>query len=289
VVTEKWKCPDLRCTQECGRRSNMARHIDRLHGGLGNPVKEKPSATGSSIRNIHVKSDPPSLSGKLRPKVFQAKEDFDMYYDMFSKMKEMKAFSVQRGSTIFPFPSPLLNSAIDPPVGFHSYTCEKCFTAPIDPVRTSDFLMKGPLAFRSNHMCRQEDLETLRRRRENGGIVDFIRLWNELNLSAIKCMAYIVHQWYGPKNDVSIHVVEFDDSISQHWDFLPTNLGKVANGHWAYRALGADKREGITIIDERELMKFLELEKSTFAIFRVRLGDKEKILYTYLGPELIQV
>jgi hypothetical protein len=266
----------------------MARHIDRLHGGIGNPVKEKHSATGSSIRNIHVKSDPTSLSGKLRPNAFQAEEDFvDACYDKFSKMKEMKAFFGQRGSTIFPFPSPLLNSAIDPPVGFHSYTCEKCLTAPIDPVRSSDFLMKGPLAFRSNHMCRQEDLETQKRRRENGVIVDIIRVWNELNSSAIKCMADIVCQLYGPKNDLSIHVVEVDDSISQDWNFLPRNLGKVSDGHWAYRALGADKRKGITIIDERELMEFLELEKSTFAIFRVRLRDKEKNLYAYLGPELI--
>jgi hypothetical protein len=212
VVKEKWKCPDFRCTQECGRRSNMVRHIDRLHDGLGNPIKEKPSATGSSIRNIHVKSDPPSLSGKLRPNAFQAKEDFvDMYYDKFSKMKEMKDFFGQRGPTIFPFPSPLLISAIDPPVGFHSYTCEKCLTAPTDSVRLSDFSMKGALAFRSNHMCRQEDLETQKRRRENGVIVDIIRVWNELNSSAIKFMANIVHQWYGAKNDLSIHVVEVDD------------------------------------------------------------------------------
>jgi hypothetical protein len=284
---EKWKCPDLRCKQECGRRSNMVRHIDRLHGGLGNPVKEKPSATGSSIRNIHVKSDiPPSLPWKLRPKAFQAKEDFvDIYYK-FSKIEEMNAFFGQRGSTIFPFPSPLLNSAIDPPVGYYSYTCEKCLTAPIDPVRASDFLMKGPLAFGSNHVCRQEDLETQKRRRENGVIVDFIRVWNELNSSAIKFMAKIVNQWYGPDKDLSIHVVEVDESISQHWNFLPTNLGKVADGHWAYRALGADKRKGITVIDERELMEFLKLQKSTFANFRVRLGDKEKNLYAYVGPEL---
>jgi hypothetical protein len=288
VVKEKWKCPDFRCTQECGRRSNMVRHIDRLHGGLGNPVKEKPSATGSSIGNIHVKSDtPPSLSGKLRPNAFQPKEDFvDMYYK-FSKIIEMNASFGQWGSTIFPFPSPLLNSFIDPPVGFYAYTCGKCLTAPIDPVRLSDFLMKGHLAFTSNHMCREEDLETEKRRRENGVNIDFIRVWNELNSSAIKFMANIVHRWYGPENDLSINVVEVDDSNSQHWNFLPTNLGKVADGHWACRALGADKRKGITIIDERELMEFLELEKSTFAIFRVRLRDKEKNLYAYLGPELI--
>jgi hypothetical protein len=287
VVKEKWKCPYFSCTQECGRHSNMVRHIDRLHVGLGNPVKEKPSATGSSIRNIHVKSDPPSSSGKLRSNAFRAEEDFvDMCYDKFTKIKEMNA-SKQRGPTISPFPSPVLNPAIDPPFGFHSYTCEKCLTAPIDPVRLSDFLMKGPLAFRSNHMCRQEDLETQKRRGENGVIIDFIRVWNELNSSAIKFMANIVHQWYGPKNDLSIHVMEVDDSVSQHWNFQPTNLGRVADSHWAYRALGADKREGVTIMNESELMEFLRLEKSTFAIFRVMMRDKEKNLCAYLGPELI--
>jgi hypothetical protein len=265
----------------------MVRHIDRLHGGLGNPVKEKPSATGSSIQNIQVKSDPPSSSGNLRPNAFQAEDLIDTYYDKFIKIKEMKAFFGQRDSTIYPSPSPVLNPAIDLPVGFHSYTCKKCLTAPIDPVRSSDFLMKGPLAFRSNHMCNQEDLETQKRRGENGVIVDFIQVWNELNSSAINFMADIVHQWYGSKNDLSIHVVEVDDSVSQHWNFLPTNLGKVADGHWASRALGVDKRKGITIIDESELMEFLRLEKSTFAIFRVMMRNKEKNLYAYLGPELI--
>jgi hypothetical protein len=240
------------------------------------------------MQNIHVKSDPPSSSEKRRPNALEAKDDLvDMYYDRFRKFKEMKAFFGQRGSTIIPFPTPLLNSDNDPPVGFHSYTCTKCLTAPIDPVKSSDFWTKGPLVFRPNHMCRQEDLETQKRRRENGVIVDVIRVWNELNSSAIKFMANIVHQLYGSKNDLSIHVAEVDDSISQQWDFLPTNLGKVADGHWAYRALGADKHKGTAIIDESELMEFLELEKSTFAIFRVRLRDKEKILYAYLGPELL--
>ena len=265
----------------------MVRHICRIHDGVGNPVKEIPYSTGSSIRNIHVKSDiPPLLSGKLRPSASQAKEDFvDRCSDKFSKIKEMKAFFEQWGSTTFPFPSPP-PSVIDRPVGFYAYTCEKCLTAPIDPVRTSDFLMEGPLAFRPNHVCRQEDLETQKRRRENGAIIDLIGVWNELNSSAIKFMAYIVHQRYRPENDIFIHVVEVDDSISKHWNFLPTNLGKVADGHWACRALEAGKRKGITVIDERELMEFLRLEKSTFAIFRVGLKDEEKNLYAYVGPEL---
>jgi hypothetical protein len=169
----------------------MIRHINRLHGGIGNPVKEKPSATGRSIRHIYVKSEPPSSSGKLRPNAFQAKEDLiDTYYDKIRKIKEMKAFFGQNGSIAYPFPNPVLSSAIDPPVGFHSYTCGKCLTAPIDPVKSSDFLMKGPLAFRSNHMCRQEDLETQKRRGENGVIIDFIQVWNKLNSSAIEYGGY---------------------------------------------------------------------------------------------------
>jgi hypothetical protein len=35
------------------------------------------------------------------------------------------------------------------------------------------------------------------------------------------------------------------------------------------------------------LMEFLRLEKSTFAIFRVMMRNKEKNLCAYLGPELI--
>jgi hypothetical protein len=100
-------------------------------------------------------------------------------------------------------------------------------------------------------------------------------------------LADTVHRWYGPKKGVSIHAVEVDDSISQSWNFLPRNLGKVSEDHWAYRALGGDKREGTTIMDERELMEFLELEKSTFAILSVKLRNGEKNLYAYLGLELM--
>jgi hypothetical protein len=148
-------------------------------------------------------------------------------------------------------------------------------------------LIKGPLAFRSNHVCRQEDLDIHRRRRENGVTIEFIKVWYELNSSAIKFMADTVHRWYGPKDGVSIHVAEVDDSISQTWKLLPTYLETVPDDHWAYRALGGDKRKGTTIIDERELMYFLELGKSTFAIFRVNLRNGEKNLYAYLGPELM--
>jgi hypothetical protein len=281
----------------------MVRHIRRLHNGLGDPVKEKPSATDSSIQNIFADSDiPSSLSERGRRNALLAKDnDFvDIFYDKFSKIKEIMAFSGQRGSTIFPLPGPFPVPTIDPPVGFHTYVCTDCLTAPIDPVTSSDFMIKGPLAFKSNHVCQQEYLEIKKRRAENGIMIDVIKSWNELRSSSIKFIAKLVHQWYGPENDVSIHVAEVDDSISQSWkvssgqcsDYdlpLPreTNLGAVADDHWIYRALGGDKHKGTTTIDERELKDFLELEGSTFAIFRVKVRNEEKDLYAYLAPELI--
>ena len=208
--------------QDSSRRSNMVRHIRRLHG-LGHPVKEKPSAVNGSIQNIFVDSDiHPSLSGKWPRNVLQAKDNdiVDKLYDMFSKIIVIKALSGQGGSTIFPLPGPFAVSTIDPPVGFHTFVCDNCLTAPIDPVTSSDFKIKGPIAFESNHECQQDYLEIKRRRAENGIVIDVIKVWNELKSLSTKMIADLVKQWYGPENDVSIHVVEVDDSISQKLEIL---------------------------------------------------------------------
>jgi hypothetical protein len=209
-------------------------------------------------------------------------------YEKVIKAKEIKAFfSGHPGSTIFPLPSPLPVLPIDLPVGFRTYACTKCLTAPIVPVKLSDFTREGPLAFRPIHVCRQEDLETKRRRAEDGVSVDVIRAWDELRSSANEYIAYIVHQWNGPHNDVSIHVVEVDDSSSVSEKLFPINLGAIANDHWVYRALGGNKRKGTAPINEGELMEFVNLAKGTFGLYRVKVWNEEKDLYAYLGPELM--
>lgn len=290
MAKEKWKCPYLRCMQDSSRRSNMVRHIRRLHSGLGDPVKEKPSATDSPIQNIFVNSDTPSsLSEKGRRNALLAKDNdvVDIFCDKLSKIKEIMAFSGQRATTIFPLPGPFPVPTIDPPVGFHTYACVNCLTAPIDPVRLSDFIREGPRAFRYTHACKQEDMETNRRRAENGVIIDVIEAWDKLRSMANEFIANIVHQWYGPQNDVSIHVIEADDSSSSGKGLSPINLGTIAYDHWLYRALGDAKHKGTVPIEERELMEFINLAKGTFAIFRVKVRNEEKDLYAYLGPELM--
>ena len=43
MARETWKCPHADCKQECGRKRNLQRHIIRIHGGEGKPVKNKSS------------------------------------------------------------------------------------------------------------------------------------------------------------------------------------------------------------------------------------------------------
>ena len=82
--------------------------------------------------------------------------------------------------------------------------------------------------------------------------------------------------------------MEVDDSISQHWNFLPRNLGKVADGHWAYRALESDKRKGITIIDGRELMEFLHSSKKYLCYFprQVKRQRKKPVRLSRSGVDI---
>jgi hypothetical protein len=284
VAKEKWKCPYLRCMQDSSRRSNMVRHIRRLHNGLGDPVKEKPSATDSSIQNMFVYSDRPSSLSRKRPPDPHTKENdmVDITYEKVNKIKEIKAFySGQAGPAIYPLPCSLPVLPVDPVLGFCTHVCVNCLTAPIDPVRLSDLMREGSRAFRSIHVCKQEDMETKRRGVENGVIEDVIKSWDKLRSSAIEFIANIFHQWYGPQNDVSILVVEADDSSFLSEELLPINLRTIANNHWIYRALG---NSGSVPIDERELMEFINLAKGTFALFRVKVRNEEKNLYAFLVP-----
>jgi hypothetical protein len=245
-------------------------------------MKEK-RAIDHSIQNMFVYSDRPSSLSRKRPPDAHARENdmVDIIYDKVYKIKEIKAFCAgQAGPTIYPLPLPVL--PVDPVFGFRTHVCVNCLTAPIDPVRLSDLIREGSRAFRPIHVCKQEDMETKRRRVENGVTVDVIKSWDKLRSSAIEFIANIFHQWYGPQNDVPILVVEADDSSFLSEELLPINLRTIANNHWIYRALGNTK--GTALIDERELMEFINLAKGTFALFRVKVRNEEKNLYATLVP-----
>jgi hypothetical protein len=173
---------------------------------------------------------------------------------------------------------------VELPVGFKMYTCGECFTAPIDPVKLSDFMRHGPDAFRPTHVCRQEDLEIKRQRTEKGIHLDFITTWDKLRSFSIGFLANMLRQWVGPQKDVSTNVIEVDELTSRDGKLLPVELGTIGNNHWIYRASRNDKHVGSTTIDENELKAFLNLAKGTFALFRAKIQNQDKYFYAYILP-----
>jgi len=62
---------------------------------------------------------------------------------------------------------------------------------------------------------------------------------------------------------------------------LHVKLGKIDKNHWAYRALD-DKENKRTVIDDNELMDFLNLAKATFAPFQAEIDSKAQHFNLYV-------
>ena len=170
---------------------------------------------------------------------------------------------------------------------FRTYICVDCLTGTIDPITLSDFRRLGFAVFKPGHICKQEDLEIRKRRAEKKLYVDVIKKWDELRLLSIRYLANIVHQWVGPNKDIHMKVIEERDLKSQIADSLPTNLGKTGKSHWAYRTLNNKEENKRTVIDDTELMDFLNLASATFAPFRAEMDGKEHYFYLYICPILM--
>ena len=180
MARETWKCPYADCKQECSRKWNLQRHIIRSHGGEGKPVKNKSSADIENELDL----------------IDIAYQKFKKYKDRNDKVEEMINYSANNNSRIpFPshFPLDMFNyhpsATFDPPVGFKTYICADCLTAPIDPVKLSDFIMLGPLAFNTRHICKLEDLENRKRRIAEKQKIDVITTWDELRKLSIQHLA----------------------------------------------------------------------------------------------------
>jgi hypothetical protein len=102
-----------------------------------------------------------------------AYQKFKKYKDRNDKVEEMINYFANNNSRIlFPSQFPLdifnhhPNPTFDPPVGFRTYICADCLTAPIDPVKLSDLIRLGPLTFTPKHTCKQKDLQNRKRAAE---------------------------------------------------------------------------------------------------------------------------
>jgi hypothetical protein len=77
-------------------------------------------------------------------------------------------------------------------------------------------------------------------------------------------------------------VFEESDLKSQIESSLHVNLGKIDKNHWAYRALDNKKENKRTVIDDNELIDFLNLAKATFAPFQAEIDGKARHFYLWV-------
>jgi hypothetical protein len=79
------------------------------------------------------------------------------------------------------------------------------------------------------------------------------------------------------KTTTKIYLIEWKKSNRSN-----LNHGSMAhmldNNHWAYRALNENEDKG-TPIDNNELLDFLNLAKSTFALFQAEAGGRLRHFY----------
>jgi hypothetical protein len=309
-----WKCPYPDCKQESSRLWNLQRHILRAHNAIGDPVKDKTSTTGQYMSAVSSKNTKlSSLHSKqvASPKHEKEKDIVDWMYERVKelkskkdKMTEIKNLSSKSpdstyiGQSIFPLPSIGPNASpppsemtgmskqatveFNPTVGFRTYICANCLTAPIDPVSLSDFITLGPLAFEPRHTCKQEDLENIKRRAEKKIYLDVVTTWDELRKLSIQYLADIVHQMVGLHS--SIPLCAFEKTQLKPWieKSLSINLGKIDKNHWAYRALIVKESKGTTTIDNTELMNFLNRTRATFAPFQAEIDGEVRYFYLYI-------
>jgi hypothetical protein len=145
----------------------------------------------------------------------------------------------------------------------------------------SDFRRFGPSVFNQSHSCDKEALENRKRCTEKGLCIDIITKWNDLRILSIQHLAYVVHQWFGPGKDPYLYAAEEPHFKSWIENSLTTNLGKIQSNHWAYRALNV-KENKRTVINNSELLSFLNLAKATFASFQAEIDGKGRYFYLYI-------
>jgi hypothetical protein len=166
----------------------------------------------------------------------------------------------------------------DLPVGFKTHACIGCLTAPIDPVRLSDFKRLGHIAFNSRHTCKQEDIQRNQRVAVKYGM-DLINKWDEVRLLSLHRLVEIVHLWVGRHRDVYLYAFEVSEPQTEY--SMPIDLGRLSKNHWAYRALYNIENKK-TAIDDTELLYFLNRAKATLGLFQAEIDGRVRYFNSFI-------
>jgi hypothetical protein len=273
---------------------------------------------GSNPRSLPYVNKNPTLSNERPPanEMFSEEQDpLDLVYEAFKKQKDRIEKINDIGNFLYGHSSltnypthpmaqnfgPLLFGSttdfnntnvigtLDLPVGFKTHICVFCLTGPVDPVSMSDFKRLGHIAFNSRHICKHEDIQRLQRVVAKYGI-DLINKWDELRLLSLHHLVDIVHLWVGLHRDV--YLSAFEVSKSQIEYSMPISLGMISKERWAYRALD-DKENKKTVIDDTELLYFLNLAKATGGVFQIQIDDKPRYFFIFISsgskPDFVKV
>lgn len=146
----------------------------------------------------------------------------------------------------------------------------------MDPVSSSELKRVGFVAFNSSHTCNQEDIQRMQRVAEKYEIID---KWDELRLLSLHRLVDIVHLWVGLHRDV--YLSAFEVSKPQIEYSMPISLGRLSKNHWAHRALD-DNENNKTVIDDTELLYFLNRARATFGLFQAEIDGKVRYFYSWI-------
>src|SRR5919112_3858947 len=284
-----WNCPH--CQMSLSRHWNMQRHIDRRHGGMGEPVTYNISQYYKDMnpQNFHFPFDyshNTSLSFLTRKEKSDKKfSEFldDQILQPLRKMIEYKnltsqLFTMQQQQRIMPdgggggivYPGilsmnydsgesnnnlsehPIFEANYSEIVGYRGNVCEKCSIISIDTIFCHKDGESGQIE--TTHTCNSKILDDAQLEPSKNKVI------NEIYEKLPEVMKERVNSW--TENSAYLLAIEMPPSVALN---NTLEITSTDDSHWASRAI-KNKR---TILNDDELSDFLhKVRNSTYASFK---------------------
>ena len=104
-------------------------------------------------------------------------------------------------------------------------------------------------------------------------------------LIQIEVPTHIFRSEYSKEKNRSDRAEEIKLKYSKPWiEGSYINLGKLDENHWAYRVLN-ENEDKKTVIDNNELLGFLNLANSTLAPFQAEANGRLRRFYIYISSK----
>jgi hypothetical protein len=278
-----WNCPN--CQESSTRNWNIKRHIQRRHGGMGEPVRYGTMQYYKDMnpRNFHFpfayshhvpssslirkKKSDNNFSEFLEHQILQPLrrmvEFKDLISQLFTTQQQQQRIMPGSGSIAYPsIPSTAFDSGesknnlsehsrienddYSEIVGFRGHVCEKCSTINIDTIFRHNDGESGQIE--TKHTCNSKTLSDIHLNPGKDKIIT-----NQYE-KLIEYMKKKVISW--TKNSAYLVALEMppDAAVNNSFEITPTD-----DSHWAARAI-KNKR---TTLTDKELSDFLHIVRDS--------------------------